>query len=77
MKRFVSTFFAVVALFGAMAGSAFAFATTYALGQVAKQYYAGGRTLTTDQLKSVFSSMVDQARSMQGKYSGDILYKKT
>jgi len=62
-------------LAGQAAGSAFAFATTYALGQVAKQYYASGRTLTTDQLKSVFSSMVDQARSMQGKYSGDISRK--
>jgi uncharacterized protein (DUF697 family)/tellurite resistance protein len=62
-------------LAGQAAGSAFAFAATYALGQVAKQYYASGRTLSTDQLKSVFSSMVDQARSMQGRYSGDISRK--
>jgi uncharacterized protein (DUF697 family)/tellurite resistance protein len=62
-------------LAGQAAGSAFGFATTYALGQVAKQYYASGRTLTTDQLKSVFSSMIDQARSMQGRYSGDISRK--
>jgi uncharacterized protein (DUF697 family) len=62
-------------LAGQAAGSAFAFATTYALGQVAKEYYASGRTLTTDQLKNVFSSMMEQARSMQGRYSGDISRK--
>ncbi|MGH7972924.1 MAG: DUF533 domain-containing protein [Limisphaerales bacterium] len=57
---------------GQASGSAFAFATTYALGQVAKRYYASGRTLTRDQLKDVFSSMLDEARGMQGRYSGDI-----
>jgi hypothetical protein len=62
-------------LAGQATGSAFGFATTYALGQVAKQYYASGRTLTTQQLKGVFSSMLDEARSMQGRYSGDITQK--
>lgn len=62
-------------LAGQAAGSAFGFATTYALGQVAKRYYAGGRTLTTEQLKETFSSMLAEARSMQGRYSGDILQK--
>ena len=62
-------------LMGQATGSAFAFATTYALGQVAKRYYAGGRTLTTDQLKESFSSMLNEARSMQGRYSGDIQQK--
>jgi uncharacterized protein (DUF697 family)/tellurite resistance protein len=62
-------------LAGQAAGSAFAFATTYALGQVARRYYASGRTLTTEQLKQVFSSMLDEARSLQGRYSGDIANK--
>ncbi len=62
-------------LAGEAAGSAFAFATTYALGQVARRYYASGRTLSTDQLKQVFASMLDEARSMQGRYSGDIAQK--
>ena len=62
-------------LMGQAAGSAFAFATTYALGQVAKRYYASGRTLSTEQLKQVFSSMMDEARSMQGRYTGDIAQK--
>jgi uncharacterized protein (DUF697 family)/tellurite resistance protein len=62
-------------LAGQAAGSAFAFATTYALGQVAKRYYASGRTLTTAQLKESFATMLDEARSMQGRYSNDILQK--
>jgi len=59
-------------LAGKAAGSAFAFATTYALGQVAKRYYASGRTLSTEQMKEVFASMLAEARSLQGRYSGDI-----
>ena len=62
-------------LAGQAAGSAFGFATTYALGQVAKRYYASGRTLSTEQLKQVFASLLDEARSMQGRYSGDIARK--
>jgi uncharacterized protein (DUF697 family)/tellurite resistance protein len=62
-------------LVGQATGSAFAFATTYALGQVARRYYASGRSLSTAQLKEVFASMLDEARSMQGKYSGDITRK--
>jgi uncharacterized protein (DUF697 family)/tellurite resistance protein len=62
-------------LAGEAAGSAFGFATTYALGQVAKRYYASSRSLSTQQLKEVFSSMLEEARSMQGRYSGDIAQK--
>ena len=60
---------------GQAAGSAFAFAATYALGQVARRYYAGGRTLSTEQLKDVFASMLAEARSLQGRYSGEISQK--
>jgi uncharacterized protein (DUF697 family)/tellurite resistance protein len=66
-------------LLGGLAGqatsSAFAFASTYALGQVAKRYYAGGRTLSTEQLKDVFSTMLAKGRSLQSQYSGDILQR--
>jgi uncharacterized protein (DUF697 family)/tellurite resistance protein len=62
-------------LAGQAAGSAFAFAGTYALGQVAKRYYAGGRTLSTEQLKDVFASMLAEARGMQSRYSNEILQK--
>jgi uncharacterized protein (DUF697 family)/uncharacterized membrane protein YebE (DUF533 family) len=57
---------------GQAAGSAFAFATTYALGQVSRKYYASGRTLTPAQLKDVFTAMLAEGRSMQSRYSGDI-----
>jgi len=59
-------------LAGQAAGSAFGFATTYALGQVARRYYSSGRTMDSAQLKEVFSSMLAEARNLQGRYSGDI-----
>jgi uncharacterized protein (DUF697 family)/tellurite resistance protein len=54
-------------------GSAVAFASTYALGQVAKKYYASGRTLSAGQMKEIFTTMLSNGRSMQGRYSGDIM----
>jgi uncharacterized protein (DUF697 family)/tellurite resistance protein len=60
-------------LAGEAAGSAVAFASTYAIGQVAKKYYASGRTLSAAQLKDVFSTMLANGRSLQGRYSGDVL----
>lgn len=62
-------------LVGEASGSAFAFASTYAIGQVARKYYASGRTLSASQLKDVFSTMLENGRSMQGRYSGDILQR--
>lgn len=60
---------------GKAVGSAFSFATTYALGQVAKTYYAGGRTIQVEPLKSMFSSLLEQGRNLQGRYSGEIQQK--
>jgi len=62
-------------LVGEATGSAFAFASTYAIGHVAKRYYASGRTLTAAQLKDVFAAMLANGRSTQGNYSGDILQR--
>jgi len=56
-------------------GAGFSFATTYALGQVAKQYYAGGRTIDAAQLKQVFASMFEQAKGLQGRYATQIEQK--
>jgi len=53
---------------GAATGSTFSFATTYALGQVAKRYYAGGRTLSGETLKETFSAMLGEAKSLQSRY---------
>ena len=60
---------------GQATGSALAFGSTYALGQVARKYYASGRTLSAGQLKDVFSTMLANGRSLQGRYSGDILQR--
>ncbi len=63
--------------FGRSAGSvatgvAMSFATTYALGQLAHQYYAGGRKFSTDQLRSTFQSLLGPAREMQTRYLPEI-----
>lgn len=48
--------------------SAMAFATTWALGQVARRYYAGGRTMDAATLKAAFGGLLSQAQSMQAQY---------
>jgi uncharacterized protein (DUF697 family)/tellurite resistance protein len=53
-------------------GVAFSFATTYALGHVAKRYYAGGRTMNTQMLKDAFAQMLGQAQSLQAQYRPQI-----
>lgn len=53
---------------GQAAGSAFSFASTYALGQVAKHYYAGGRKVSAVGLKELFSSTVVEAKALQSRY---------
>jgi uncharacterized protein (DUF697 family) len=53
-------------------GAAFSFATTYALGQVAKRYYAGGRQMSTALLQQTYQSLLSQAKQMQGQYAGQI-----
>lgn len=48
--------------------SGMSFASTYALGHVAKRYYAGGRQLSTDMLKQAYASVVQEARQLQTQY---------
>ncbi len=55
-------------LSGAATGMAFSFATTYALGQVAKRYYAGGRVMSTELLRRTFQETLGSAKSMQQQY---------
>lgn len=59
----------------AVTGSAFSFATTYALGQVARRYYANGRSLSADMLKSSFSGMLGEAKQLQTRYLPEIRQK--
>jgi uncharacterized protein (DUF697 family) len=47
---------------------AFSFATTYALGQVAKRYYAGGRQMNTAVLQDSFKNLLGPAKEMQAQY---------
>ena len=48
--------------------SGMSFASTYALGQVAKRYYAGGRTLSAQMLKDAYEGVMSEGRSLQGEY---------
>lgn len=48
--------------------SGMSFASTYALGHVAKRYYAGGRTLSTDMLKQAYTSVMVEGRNLQTQY---------
>jgi uncharacterized protein (DUF697 family)/tellurite resistance protein len=59
----------------AATGSAFSFATTYALGHVAKRYYADGRTLSTAALKQAFAGMLEQGQGLRERYLPDIQAK--
>jgi uncharacterized protein (DUF697 family)/tellurite resistance protein len=60
---------------GAATGMAFSFATTYALGQVARRYYAGGRTMNTALLRESFQSLLGPAKQMQTQYLPQIQQK--
>ncbi len=48
--------------------SGMSFAATYALGQVARRYYAGGRTLSAQTLKDTYASVAREAQGLQGRY---------
>jgi uncharacterized protein (DUF697 family)/tellurite resistance protein len=56
-------------------GAAFSFATTYALGQLARRYYAGGRQMNTALLQQTYQSLLSQAKQMQGQFAGEIQQK--
>lgn len=59
-------------MFGGMGkqavSSGMSFATTYALGHVAKRYYAGGRTMSTQMLKDAYASVAAEAQGLQGRF---------
>lgn len=59
----------------AATGIAFSFATTYALGQLAKRYYAGGRQMSANLMRETYESLLTQAKQLQGQYTGDIQQK--
>lgn len=59
----------------AATGMAFSFASTYALGQLAKRYYAGGRQMSTALLRETYQSMLTQAKQLQGQNMSQIREK--
>jgi len=48
--------------------SGMSFASTYALGHVANQYYAGGRALNTQMLRDAYQHVMADGRQMQDRY---------
>jgi uncharacterized protein (DUF697 family) len=59
----------------AATGMAFSFATTYALGQLAKRYYAGGRVMSTAVLRDTFQNLLGPAKQLQAQYLPQIEQK--
>ena len=59
----------------AATGMAFSFATTYALGQLAKRYYSGGRQMNQQLLRETYESLLVQAKQLQNQHMDDIQQK--
>lgn len=55
----------VTGMAGQLTSSGLSFATTYALGQLARQYYAGGRRLDAIQLRSLYGTLLGQGRNLE------------
>ncbi|MET0027524.1 MAG: TerB family tellurite resistance protein [Candidatus Thiodiazotropha sp.] len=53
-------------------GVTLSFATTYALGHIAKDYYAAGRQMSSDELRQSFQNMLEPAKALQSRYLGKI-----
>jgi uncharacterized protein (DUF697 family) len=50
---------------GQFSSSGMSFATTYALGQLARQYHAGGRRQDTTQLGSLYGTLLGRGRRLE------------
>ena len=53
-------------------GALLTFAATYAIGQVAKSYYSGGRKLSAVDLKAMFSRFSSQGQTLFTQHRGEI-----
>ncbi len=60
---------------GTAAGAAMSFATTYALGQAAKRYYGGGRTLELAEVRSLFQNQIEQGRMLFETHRSEVQSK--
>jgi uncharacterized protein (DUF697 family)/tellurite resistance protein len=52
--------------------SIMSFAATYAIGEMAQKYYAGGRTLSAMEIRQLFEQAKTKATELHGKYAGQI-----
>ena len=57
---------------GLAAGAGVTFAATYALGHAARQYYAQGRKLSTEDLRALFTRFQGEAQALLPQLSGQI-----
>lgn len=53
-------------------GAAMSFATTYALGQAARRYYAGGRKLAMSEVRGIFQEQLGKGQSLFETYRGEV-----
>jgi uncharacterized protein (DUF697 family)/tellurite resistance protein len=60
---------------GTAAGAAMSFATTYALGQAAKRYYAQGRKLELAEVRVLFQSQLEQGKALFEQHRGEVQEK--
>ena len=60
------------AVVGAGTGAAFAFAGTYALGQLANRYYAGGRKMETAVLRDTDERLLFEGKTPFGQHAGAV-----
>lgn len=60
---------------GTAAGAAMSFATTYALGQAAKRYYAQGRKLELGEVRALFQSQIEQGKALFEQHRGEVQEK--
>jgi uncharacterized protein (DUF697 family)/tellurite resistance protein len=56
----------------AAGGIAMSFASTYALGQLAKMYYGGGRSLSLESLKAKYPPLLAEGKTLALKYTSQI-----
>jgi uncharacterized protein (DUF697 family) len=54
------------------AGMAMSFATTYALGQAAEQYYGGGRSFDAVSLQRLYAHLLGEGRALQERFAPQI-----
>lgn len=58
-------------------GSAFSFASTYAIGQLAVKYYAAGRKLGGAEMKAIYPTLTKEANLLHTKYLPEIQQRAT